>query len=58
MLRGDDVQRAVGANHTKVLDGQPESAVYALDIPADPTTSPWDKEMISTGIESSSRATP
>jgi hypothetical protein len=49
---GDGVTRAVGANHTNSNAGEPESAVYAFDIPEDPTATPWPKTMISTGIVS------
>jgi hypothetical protein len=51
-LYGDGVTRAIGSNHTNTSDGDPESAVYVYDIPTDPTTTPWPKAMISTGIVS------
>ncbi|MCK9459411.1 MAG: FG-GAP-like repeat-containing protein [Proteobacteria bacterium] len=51
-LFGDGETRAIGANHTNVADGDPESGVFAFDIPDDPTTSPWPKTMISTGVVS------
>jgi hypothetical protein len=51
-LFGDGVTRAVGSNHTNANDGDPESAVYAYEIPGDPTATPWAEQMISTGIVS------
>ena len=51
-LYGDGLTRAVGTNHTNVNKMPPdtvESAVFAFDIPNDPTL-PWPKKVISSGI--------
>lgn len=52
-LFGDGKLRAVGSNHTNTQDNPaaPESAVFVLSKPADPTGA-WPKTKISTGIQS------
>jgi hypothetical protein len=52
-LYGDGVRRWLGSNHTNTTDGRPdpESAVFAYEVPEDPTQ-PWVRTKISTGIVS------
>ncbi len=57
-LYGDNVLKAIGANHTNTAKTDPdawESALFVFDIPADPKT-PWTKTKITTDLKSDSKA--